>query len=144
MTHEWKLSSFEMGRPLGKGKFGRVYMVRTRTQPAFILALKTIYKSEVIASNLEAQTRREIEIQSNLRWLPPIMEVNILSSSTGIPMCSDSMATFMTRSDCFLCWSTPGKASYTDSWQREANSEKSDLVGYAYKLPPTARSQQLL
>lgn len=56
-----------MGRPLGKGKFGRVYMVRTRTDPPFILALKTMYKSEIVASGVEKQTRREIEIQSNLR-----------------------------------------------------------------------------
>jgi len=58
-----------MGRPLGKGQFGRVYLVRTRTKPTFILALKTIYKSEVIAAGLETQVRREIEIQSNLRFV---------------------------------------------------------------------------
>ncbi|CAG7852136.1 Serine/threonine-protein kinase ark1; AltName: Full=Aurora-related kinase 1 [Serendipita indica DSM 11827] len=67
-AEQWRLSSFEMGRPLGKGQFGRVYLVRTRTQPkGYILALKTIYKSEVIAAGLEKQVRREIEIQSNLR-----------------------------------------------------------------------------
>lgn len=58
-----------MGRPLGKGKFGRVYMVRTRTEPAYILALKTLYKSEILAANLDHQTRREIEIQTQLRWV---------------------------------------------------------------------------
>lgn len=67
LRDQWRLSSLEMGRPLGKGQFGRVYLVRTKTRPAFILALKTIYKSEVIAAQLEAQVRREIEIQSNLR-----------------------------------------------------------------------------
>lgn len=67
LKDQWKLSSFEMGRPLGKGQFGRVYLVRTRTKPPFILALKTIYKSEVINAGLEGQVRREIEIQSNLR-----------------------------------------------------------------------------
>ncbi|KAG8819017.1 spindle assembly checkpoint kinase, partial [Serendipita sp. 400] len=68
LREQWKLSSFELGRPLGKGQFGRVYLVRTRTQPrGYILALKTIYKSEVIAAGLELQVRREIEIQSNLR-----------------------------------------------------------------------------
>jgi aurora kinase, other len=69
LTEQWGLSSLEMGRPLGKGQFGRVYLVRTKTRPAFILALKTIYKSEVIAAKLEAQVRREIEIQSNLRFV---------------------------------------------------------------------------
>ena len=55
-----------MGRPLGKGKFGRVYMVRTKN-PNYILALKTLYKSEIVQSKVEKQIRREIEIQQNLR-----------------------------------------------------------------------------
>ncbi|CAK5267192.1 unnamed protein product, partial [Mycena citricolor] len=66
-TREWSLHSFDMGRPLGKGKFGRVYMVRTKQQPHYILALKTLYKSELVAHHVEKQTRREIEIQQNLR-----------------------------------------------------------------------------
>ncbi|KIY52399.1 kinase-like protein [Fistulina hepatica ATCC 64428] len=66
-TREWNLTDFEIGRPLGKGKFGRVYMVRTKCEPKYILALKTLYKSEIIASRVEKQTRREIEIQQNLR-----------------------------------------------------------------------------
>ncbi|KAJ7451107.1 kinase-like protein [Mycena latifolia] len=66
-TQEWSLHSFDMGRPLGKGKFGRVYMVRTKTSPKYILALKTLYKSELVANKVEKQTRREIEIQQNLR-----------------------------------------------------------------------------
>ncbi|KAJ7232851.1 other/AUR protein kinase [Mycena haematopus] len=66
-TQEWSLHSFDMGRPLGKGKFGRVYMVRTKTAPNYILALKTLYKSELVKNRVEKQTRREIEIQQNLR-----------------------------------------------------------------------------
>ncbi|KAF8151995.1 other/AUR protein kinase [Mycena galopus ATCC 62051] len=66
-TQEWTLHSFDMGRPLGKGKFGRVYMVRTKTAPNYILALKTLYKSELVKNGVEKQTRREIEIQQNLR-----------------------------------------------------------------------------
>ncbi|KAJ7924380.1 kinase-like protein, partial [Mycena leptocephala] len=66
-TQEWSLHSFDMGRPLGKGKFGRVYMVRTKTAPKYILALKTLYKSELVQNKVEKQTRREIEIQQNLR-----------------------------------------------------------------------------
>lgn len=66
-TREWRLNSFDMGRPLGKGKFGRVYMVRTKTEPKFILALKCLYKSELVEGKVEKQTRREIEIQKNLR-----------------------------------------------------------------------------
>ncbi|KAF7317668.1 Kinase-like protein [Mycena kentingensis (nom. inval.)] len=66
-TQEWSLHSFDIGRPLGKGKFGRVYMVRTKSAPNYILALKTLYKSELIKDRVEKQTRREIEIQQNLR-----------------------------------------------------------------------------
>ncbi|KAG5637980.1 Serine/threonine-protein kinase ark1 [Sphagnurus paluster] len=66
-TREWHLTDFDMGRPLGKGKFGRVYMVRTKAEPKYILALKTLYKSEIVQSKVEKQIRREIEIQQNLR-----------------------------------------------------------------------------
>ncbi|KIK69960.1 hypothetical protein GYMLUDRAFT_34363 [Collybiopsis luxurians FD-317 M1] len=66
-TREWSLHEFDMGRPLGKGKFGRVYMVRTKAEPKYILALKTLYKSEIVANRVEKQVRREIEIQQNLR-----------------------------------------------------------------------------
>ncbi|KAF8583124.1 kinase-like protein [Ramaria rubella] len=66
-TSSWHLSSFDIGRPLGKGKFGRVYMVRTKCQPKYILALKCLYKSEIVQSKVEKQIRREIEIQQNLR-----------------------------------------------------------------------------
>lgn len=58
------LGMFEIGKPLGKGKFGRVYLVKERTS-GFICALKVLYKSEL--DRVEKQVRREIEIQSNLR-----------------------------------------------------------------------------
>ena len=66
-TREWHLTDFDIGRPLGKGKFGRVYMVRTKSEPHYILAMKTLYKSEIVQSRVEKQIRREIEIQQNLR-----------------------------------------------------------------------------
>ncbi|KAI5117993.1 hypothetical protein M0805_004490 [Coniferiporia weirii] len=66
-TGDWSLHSLEIGRPLGKGKFGRVYMVRTKCEPRYILALKCLYKSEIVESKVEKQIRREIEIQQNLR-----------------------------------------------------------------------------
>ena len=42
-------------------------MVRTKEPPKFILALKCLYKSELVEGRVEKQTRREIEIQKNLR-----------------------------------------------------------------------------
>ena len=67
-TKPWKLSSFELGRPLGKGKFGRVYMVRTLCEPRYIIALKCLHKLEIVEAKVEKQVRREIEIQSHLRY----------------------------------------------------------------------------
>lgn len=67
--HAWSLPQFEIGRPLGKGKFGRVYLARTKAPPHFIVALKCMYKAELVSSKTEKQVRREIEIQSNLRFV---------------------------------------------------------------------------
>ncbi|KAK0718361.1 kinase-like domain-containing protein [Lasiosphaeria miniovina] len=64
---QFHLGMFEIGRPLGKGKFGRVYLARERGSN-FICALKVLYKAELQhGSGVEKQVRREIEIQSNLR-----------------------------------------------------------------------------
>ncbi|TKA31291.1 Serine/threonine-protein kinase ark1 [Salinomyces thailandicus] len=59
------LGLFEIGKPLGKGKFGRVYLARER-RTNFICALKVLHKSELQQGKVEKQVRREIEIQSNL------------------------------------------------------------------------------
>lgn len=56
---------FEIGKPLGKGKFGRVYLARERST-GFVCALKVLHKSELTQGKVEKQVRREIEIQSNL------------------------------------------------------------------------------
>lgn len=63
---QFHLGMFEIGRPLGKGKFGRVYLVRERSS-GFICALKVLHKNELKHGDAEKQVRREIEIQSNLR-----------------------------------------------------------------------------
>jgi aurora kinase, other len=66
-TKQFHLGMFEIGRPLGKGKFGRVYLARERSS-GFICALKVLYKNELQhGSGVEKQVRREVEIQSNLR-----------------------------------------------------------------------------
>ncbi|CAJ2510153.1 Uu.00g060530.m01.CDS01 [Anthostomella pinea] len=70
---QFHLGMFEIGRPLGKGKFGRVYLARERTS-GFICALKVLHKSEIQQGRVEKQVRREIEIQSNLRH-PNILQL---------------------------------------------------------------------
>lgn len=57
---------FEIGKPLGKGKFGRVYLAKERST-GFVCALKVLHKSELQQGKVEKQVRREIEIHSNLR-----------------------------------------------------------------------------
>ncbi|CAD6930774.1 unnamed protein product [Tilletia controversa] len=64
-TKRWCLRDFEIGRALGKGKYGRVYLGRTAAPPQYIIALKCMYKKELYGQ--EKQLRREIEIQMNLR-----------------------------------------------------------------------------
>ncbi|KAL1641311.1 spindle assembly checkpoint kinase [Diplodia intermedia] len=62
---QFNLNMFEIGKPLGKGKFGRVYLAKER-QSGFVCALKVLHKSELQQGKVEKQVRREIEIQSNL------------------------------------------------------------------------------
>jgi len=60
------LGMFEIGRPLGKGKFGRVYLVRHRPS-GYICALKVLNKNEICHDGAEVHVRREIEVHSNLK-----------------------------------------------------------------------------
>lgn len=62
---KFHLGMFEIGRPLGKGKFGRVYLAKEKSS-GFVCALKVLHKSELQQGKVEKQVRREIEIQSNL------------------------------------------------------------------------------
>ena len=62
----WTLKDFDIGRPLGKGKFGNVYLAREKASK-YIVALKVLFKSQLQKSQVEHQLRREIEIQSHLR-----------------------------------------------------------------------------
>jgi len=64
---EWCLEDFEIGRKLGRGKFGNVYLAREK-RSKYIVALKLIHKKQLQDNNVEHQLRREIEIQNNLRY----------------------------------------------------------------------------
>ncbi|EFN58145.1 hypothetical protein CHLNCDRAFT_34300 [Chlorella variabilis] len=66
MVRRWQLTDFDIGKPLGRGKFGNVYLARER-KSKFIVALKVLFKNQLQQSNVEHQLRREIEIQSHLR-----------------------------------------------------------------------------
>eukprot|EP00035_Acanthoeca_spectabilis_P021519 m.438696 g.438696 ORF g.438696 m.438696 type:complete len:308 (+) comp18274_c0_seq1:32-955(+) len=62
----WQLTDFEIGKPLGRGKFGNVYLAREK-ETKYIVALKVLFKSQLEKSGVEHQLRREIENQSHLR-----------------------------------------------------------------------------
>jgi serine/threonine protein kinase len=78
------LRDFEIGRPLGRGKFGDVYLARERVSQ-FIVAIKVIKKSQLLKAGVEHQLRREIEIQSNLRYLYIAFELSYLITKPDFP-----------------------------------------------------------
>ena len=63
----WRLEDFEVGKELGRGKFGHVYLCKER-QCGFLCALKVLYKRQLSRYALEYTLRREIEIQSHTRY----------------------------------------------------------------------------
>lgn len=63
---QWTLNDFEIGKPLGRGKFGSVYLAREK-RTKYIVAVKVLKKSQLLKAGVEHQLRREIEIQSHLR-----------------------------------------------------------------------------
>jgi serine/threonine protein kinase len=86
---QWSLQDFDVGRALGKGKFGRVYLAREK-KSGYVVALKVLFKSELAENHVEKQLRREIEIQSHLRYL---------STNQDTPTFSDYLDIFMTRKE---------------------------------------------
>jgi aurora kinase, other len=66
MRRYWTLDDFELGRPLGRGKFGQVWLARERSR-GYIVALKIIPIREIQNAETARQVRREIDIHSNLR-----------------------------------------------------------------------------
>lgn len=62
----WKISDFDMGKALGKGRFGHVYCAR-ETKSGYVVALKIMFKNQIKDANLQHQVRREVEIQSHIK-----------------------------------------------------------------------------
>ncbi|KAM7474225.1 hypothetical protein LguiB_021468 [Lonicera macranthoides] len=62
---QWSLEDFEIGKPLGKGKFGRVYLAR-EIKSQYIVALKVIFKEQIEKYRSHHQLKREMEIQISL------------------------------------------------------------------------------
>ncbi|XP_008792637.4 serine/threonine-protein kinase Aurora-3-like [Phoenix dactylifera] len=62
---EWSLADFEIGKFIGEGKFGKVYLAREK-QSGYVVALKVIFKKKLEKYRFHAHLRREIEIQHGL------------------------------------------------------------------------------
>lgn len=64
--YKWTMSDFQIGAPLGRGKFGRVYLAREKNTH-YMVAIKLLIKSELLKHSMQHQVIREIEIQTHLR-----------------------------------------------------------------------------
>ncbi|XP_059618019.1 aurora kinase B-like [Phlebotomus argentipes] len=64
--YKWTTEDFDLGAPLGRGKFGRVYIARDRYSH-MVVAMKVMFKSELQKGRVERQVLREVEIQSRLK-----------------------------------------------------------------------------
>jgi len=71
---KFSMDDFDIGRPLGKGKFGSVYLAREKSTK-FICCIKVLFKSQLVKSRMETQVRREIEILIQLREHPNIVKL---------------------------------------------------------------------
>jgi serine/threonine protein kinase len=115
---QWSLKDFEIGQPLGRGKFGNVYLAREK-RTKYIVALKVLDKGQLKKEGVEHQLRREIEIQSHLRHVVllcfcHIIIINLTSSLlSDIGIFSGYMAIFMMRVRFILYWNMQLVESYT-------------------------------
>jgi hypothetical protein len=62
----WGLEDFEIGRTVGKGKFGHVYLAREKKTKT-IVALKILIKDQLRAAGVVHQLKKEVEIHSRIR-----------------------------------------------------------------------------
>jgi serine/threonine protein kinase len=63
-VRKWLPEDFEMGKPLGQGKFGKVYLAKEKGS-GVVVAMKVISKACMSVENMH-HLRREVEIQSRL------------------------------------------------------------------------------
>ena len=48
---QWSIDDFEIGKPLGRGKFGHVYLAREK-KSKWIVSLKVLYKSQILKNKI--------------------------------------------------------------------------------------------
>ncbi|KAA0193749.1 Aurora kinase A [Fasciolopsis buskii] len=72
-SRQCTLSDFDIGRQLGRGKFGTVFLAKTK-KSNFVCAIKVIFKKQIVKNKLEHQVRREVEIMCHLQH-PHILQM---------------------------------------------------------------------
>ena len=65
-TGEWRVDHFALGKPLGRGKFGNVYLARQKSSKVQI-ALKVLFKQPMQSAGCTHALRREVEIHCRLK-----------------------------------------------------------------------------
>uniref|UniRef100_A0A158P769 Aurora kinase n=1 Tax=Angiostrongylus cantonensis TaxID=6313 RepID=A0A158P769_ANGCA len=70
-SRNWVIDDFDVGRPLGRGKFGSVFLARSKEEKV-VIALKArdfqvLFKDQLKKHNVMHQVKREIEIQYHLK-----------------------------------------------------------------------------
>lgn len=63
--YEWSLKDFRIGAPIGRGKFGRIYVAKERNT-GYVVAIKLLMKTDVLKHNMMQQVCKEMHIQSRL------------------------------------------------------------------------------
>ncbi|KAJ3425513.1 aurora a [Anaeramoeba flamelloides] len=63
---QWSKSDLIVGRALGKGQFGNVYLAKEKKSKEFV-ALKVLFKNKLREIDAEHQLKREVEVQSQLK-----------------------------------------------------------------------------
>lgn len=62
-TSPWSLADFDIGRKIGTGRFGKLYLAREKRSKCAVV-LKCISKELILYHNLFHQLRREVELQA--------------------------------------------------------------------------------
>ncbi|CAF4581581.1 unnamed protein product, partial [Rotaria socialis] len=115
--HQWTINDFEVGAPLGRGRFGHVYCVREK-KSKYIVALKAIIKDQISTPRLAKQLISEISIQSRLKH-PNILRL--------YGFFHDDQRIFL------LLEYAPGGELYR-RMQKEKILRESEAAGYVYQL----------
>ncbi len=61
-NRSWNVDDFVLGKPLGKGKFGNVYLAKQKKSQVQV-ALKVLFKAQMTSPQTIKMLKREVEIQ---------------------------------------------------------------------------------